>query len=54
MMDSRATELGYVDINFTTTHNMNLQKLDTSQGVLEFDGKPSAHGLITHYAVLKL
>jgi hypothetical protein len=54
MTDSRATELDYIDINFTKTHNMNLQRLETPWGVLEFDGKLSAHGLITHYVVLKL
>jgi len=54
MMDSRVTELGYININFTKTHNMNLQRLETPQDVLEFDEKLSAHDLIMHYVVLKL
>jgi transposase InsO family protein len=54
MIDSGATSLGFIDTNYAKERHLNLKKLDRPRGLRGFDGKPSIHGDITHYALVKL
>jgi hypothetical protein len=54
MIDSGATSVGFIDETYAKTRHLNLRKLDRPRGLRGFDGKPSIHGAITHYALAKL
>jgi hypothetical protein len=46
--------MGFIDTNYAKTRRLNLKKLDKPRGLRGFDGKPSIHGELTHYALVKM
>jgi hypothetical protein len=54
MIDCGATSYGFIDETFAKTRNLDLRPLDHPREARGFDGQPSAHGPMTHYAMIKL
>jgi hypothetical protein len=54
LIDSGATSIGFIDINYAKTRYLNLKELNQPQGLLGFNSKPLIYSELIHYAYVKL
>ena len=54
LIDSGATSIGFIDINYIKTQYLNLKKLKRLRGLRGFNGKLLIYSELTHYTLVKL